>query len=154
VLAGELLTVTQDVSVTRDVAIARDLSVARDAKVNHLLGGGDAVLTVSQNSPVITGAVAVGDGLSFELSFGVGSSQTLTPTALIATVTLPRAYATIPRCMVSASATGWPTNGVSFSATAISTSEIEVHYQGANVITAGGSPITGLQVTVVVFGKT
>lgn len=131
--------------------VSQNLVVARDLTTDHLLGGGDVSHAVTPSTPKITSASASGDDLSFTLSFMVANSQTLSAGDLIATVTLARAYASAPRCVVSPQSDTWPVAGVSFSARATSGSTVGIYYQGANAI-PGPSP--SLAVSVFVLGHT
>ena len=136
-------------NITQDAAVARDLQVNRDTKVDHLLGGEDAVMLCVPSGGVVV-ASALGNDLAFDLTFAVPNSVTITPGTMIATVTFVRAFATgkAPRFVASpkSGAFGVP---VCFGATVNGTTAVDVYWHGQ----ALNGPLANLVCTVAILGK-
>ena len=136
-------------NITQDAAVARDLQVNRDTKVDHLLGGEDAIMLCVPSGGVVV-ASALGNDLAFDLTFAVPNSVTITPGTMIATVTFVRAFATgkAPRFVASpkSGAFGVP---VCFGATVNGTTAVDVYWHGQ----ALNGPLANLVCTVAILGK-
>ena len=136
-------------NISQDAAVARDLQVNRDTKVDHLLGGEDAVMLCVPSGGVVV-ASALGNDLAFDLTFAVPNSVTIAPGTMIATVTFARAFATgkAPRFVASpkSGAFGVP---ASFGATVNGTTAVDVYWHGQ----ALNGPLANLVCTVAIFGK-
>ena len=141
---GTLVMNAESTNITQDAAIARDLQVNRDTKVDHLLGGEDAVMLCVPSGGVVV-ASALGNDLAFDLTFAVPNSVTITPGTMIATVTFARAFATgkAPRFVASpkSGAFGVP---ASFGATVNGTTAVDVYWHGQ----ALNGPLANLVCTV------
>jgi phage gp45-like len=148
---GLLVMNGETTNITQDAAIARDLQVNRDTKVDHLLGGSDAVLTCVANvAGGFATATALGNDLVFDLTFTVAPSTSVGTGTKIATVTFSRAFGLAPRFVASAksgafgapAAFGATTNG-------LSTSACDVYWYGGSL----SGPLVDLVCTVAILGK-
>lgn len=146
---GTLVMNSDATNITQDAAVARDLQVNRDTKVDHLIGGEDAVMLCVPSGGVVV-ASALGNDLAFDLTFAVPNSVTIAPGTMIATVTFARAFATgkAPRfvCSPKSGAFGVP---ASFGATVNGTTAVDVYWHGQ----ALNGPLTDLVCTVAILGK-
>ena len=148
VVVGDKTTISQDLAVSRDLTVSRDGRINRDLVVNHLIGDGDITHGAIPNAPVIASADAVGDDVSFDLTFSVAAMQTLASGAVVATVGLARSYGSEPRCVASPKSGSFP-GPASFGAAAAAPGVIEVRYYGQPISGA----VTGLSCTVFIVGK-
>lgn len=146
---GTLVMNAESTNITQDAAVARDLQVNRDTKVDHLLGGADAVMLTVPSGGVVV-ASALGNDLAFDLTFAVPNSVTIAPGTMIATVTFSRAFATgkAPRFVASPKSGAFGV-AASFGATVNGVTACDVYWHGMPLT----GPLADLVCTVAVFGK-
>ena len=148
---GLLVMNGETTNITQDVAVARDLQVNRDTKVDHLLGGSDAVLTCVPNvAGGFATATALGNDLAFDVTFTVAPSVTVNPGTKLATVTFARAFGIglAPRFVASAKSGAFGV-AAAFGAQPNGVTSCDVYWQGA----ALNGPLADLVCTVAILGK-
>lgn len=133
-------------NITQDAAIARDLQVNRDTKVDHLVGGTDAVLTCTPSGGVT--ATALGSDLAFDVTFTVPNSVTVAPGTKIATITLQRTFDLGARLIASPKSGSYGV-AASFGAVLFTASAVDLYWYGQ----ALSGPLANLVCTVAIFGK-
>ena len=134
-------------NITQDAAVARDLLVNKDTKIDHLIGGTDAVLTCTPSGGVTT-ATALGSDLVFDVTFTVPNGVTVTPGTKIAAITLQRAFNLGARLIASPKSGSYAT-AASFGAVLFTASTVDLYWHGQ----ALNGPLANLVCTVAVFGK-
>lgn len=139
----------EKLSTGHDLTVGRDAFVGRDLTTDHLISSGESSRGAVGVAPKTINATATGNGVSFDLTFDVANSQTLTAGDKIGTVSLARNYASAPRCVAGLGAGSWPADAA-VSARATSGGTIDVYYRGATPI---AGPVTGLEATVIFVGK-
>jgi phage gp45-like len=148
---GLLVMNGETTNITQDAAIARDLQVNRDTKVDHLLGGSDAVLTCVANvAGGFATATALGNDLAFDVTFTVAPSVTVNPGTKLATVTFARAFGIglAPRFVASAKSGAFGA-AAAFGAEPNGVDKCDVYWHGA----ALNGPLANLVCTVAILGK-
>ena len=138
-------------TIADDAVVARNLTVNRDTRVDHLLGGSDVILTCVANvAGGFATATALGNDLSFDVTFTVAPSVTVNPGTKLATVTFARAFGIglAPRFVASAKSGAFGA-AAAFGAEPNGVDKCDVYWHGA----ALNGPLANLVCTVAILGK-